>query len=131
MAELAVGTALLSIEILYPVLKQHLNLKKNVEDEIESFEGWLRAMKAFLEDNEDRAECSRWPHHKVEQVRGIAYDIEDVLEEYSLHSSYIFHSNKFTRKVFEIGSSCKGDWLVGKVVYGIWSIASDSPTLLD
>lgn len=107
MAELAVSAALLSFEIIFPVLNQHLNLKKKVKDEIESFEGWLRAMKAFLEDNEDDTERSRLLEDKVEQVRGIAYDIEDLLEEFSLHSSYIFHSNKFTQKAVQAGHNIK------------------------
>lgn len=98
MAEMAVATALGVVQIIIPVLNK-LNLPMDVEKDIESMRSWLTSIKAFVEDNYGR-QGSRTMLDRVEKVRKIAYDIEDVLDDFILHSPpYTFHHYKFTRKI--------------------------------
>ncbi|KAI3456764.1 hypothetical protein Pfo_013427 [Paulownia fortunei] len=98
MAELAVTAALVLAEIVVPLLNK-LNLQEDVQDEIKSMKSWLRSMKAFMEDNHG-SEGSRMLEDQMEKVRDIAYDIEDILEEFVLHSPpYTFHNHRITRRV--------------------------------
>ncbi|XP_020553944.1 disease resistance protein RPM1-like [Sesamum indicum] len=96
MAELAV--ALGSAEIVIRLLSK-FNLQPDVQNEIQGLESWLTSMKAFIEDNDGR-EGSRTLEVQMEKVRDIAYDIENVLEEFFLHSPpYTFHNHTITRTV--------------------------------
>ncbi|CAI9756789.1 unnamed protein product [Fraxinus pennsylvanica] len=114
MAEVALSAALVSLQVALPAISLQLNRKKNDDDEddinnkIENIIRLLKSMKAFIEDNEDLIEHStRLRKDQVEQVRDIAYEIEDVLDEISLHSMHEFRSNKIIRKSFEVGHNMK------------------------
>lgn len=96
MAETAVKAALLLLETVAPHLNK-LNSPKN--DEIKSMQSWLSFINAFLEEHHGR-EGSRLLDDQMHKIRDIAYDIEDVLEEFVLHSPpYTFHHHRFTRKM--------------------------------
>ncbi|KAL0362968.1 UNVERIFIED_CONTAM: Disease resistance protein RPP13 [Sesamum calycinum] len=98
MAEFAIPAALGSAEIVISLLV-NFNLRPDVQREIQDLQSWLRSMKAFLEDNDGR-EGSRTLQDHMEKVRDIAYDIEDVLDEFVLHSPpYTFHNHRITRMV--------------------------------
>ncbi|KAL0306208.1 UNVERIFIED_CONTAM: Disease resistance protein RPP13 [Sesamum radiatum] len=98
MAEFGIPAALGSAEIVVSLLV-NFNLRPDVQREIQDLQSWLRSMKAFLEDNDGR-EGSRTLQDHMEKVRDIAYDIEDVLDEFVLHSPpYTFHNHRITRMV--------------------------------
>ncbi|XP_057765395.1 disease resistance protein RPM1-like [Salvia miltiorrhiza] len=99
MAEVAVASALSVVQIIIPFLTKS-NLTLNVKkDDIESMKRWLRSMQAFMEDNCGR-EGSKRQLDLVDKVRKIAYDIEDVVDDFILHSPlYTFHHYTITRKI--------------------------------
>ncbi|KAK4439657.1 Disease resistance protein RPM1 [Sesamum alatum] len=98
MAELAVAAELGSVQIVMRLLSK-FDLQPDVQTEIQGLESWLRSMKAFIEDNDGR-EGSRTLEDQMEKIRDIAYDIENVLEEFVLHSPpYTFHNHTITRMV--------------------------------
>ncbi|XP_012849297.1 PREDICTED: disease resistance protein RPM1-like isoform X1 [Erythranthe guttata] len=100
MAELAVSAALVLLEIAEPLLSKVI-LQVDLR-EIQSMESWLRYMKALMEDHPD-LKTSRRLEDQVYKVRDIAYDIEDVLEEFMLHSPpYLFHNHGISRTVHNI-----------------------------
>ncbi|KAL0399066.1 UNVERIFIED_CONTAM: Disease resistance protein RPP13 [Sesamum radiatum] len=108
MAELAVAAALGSAEIVIRLLSK-FNLQPDVQSEIQGLLSWLTSMKAFIEDNDGR-EGSRTLEDQMEKVRDIAYDIEDVLEEFVLHSPpYTFHDHTFSPTVHKFAHNvCHG-----------------------
>ncbi|EYU27487.1 hypothetical protein ABFS82_13G154200 [Erythranthe guttata] len=56
-----------------------------------------------MEDQSSGLERGKWLENKVEQVRYIAYDIEDVLDEFVLHSPpYTFHNRHFIRQIHTV-----------------------------
>ncbi|KAL0443233.1 UNVERIFIED_CONTAM: Disease resistance protein RPM1 [Sesamum latifolium] len=98
MAELAVAAALGSAEIVTRLLIK-FNHQPDVQSEIQGLQSWLTSMKAFIEDNDGR-ERSRTLEDQMEKVRDIAYDIENVLEEFVLHSPpYTFHNHTISQTV--------------------------------
>ncbi|KAL0399064.1 UNVERIFIED_CONTAM: Disease resistance protein RPM1 [Sesamum radiatum] len=104
MAEFAVATALGSVQIALALVQNIItsrssNHQPDLQKEIKGLESWLGSMKAFIEDN-DGSEGSRTLQDHMEKVRDIAYDIEDVLDEFVLHSPpYTFHIHTITRTV--------------------------------
>ncbi|CAA3031382.1 disease resistance RPM1-like [Olea europaea subsp. europaea] len=129
MAETAISSALVSLQMALPAISLHLNRKKGDRDEgdmknkIENIIRLLRRMKAFIEDNDDLIEHgSRLRKDQVEQVRDIAYEIEDVLEDVSLHSMYEFRSNKIIRKSFEVSHNIKHGYPLREISDKITSI---------
>ncbi|KAK4439654.1 Disease resistance protein RPM1 [Sesamum alatum] len=105
MAELAVAAALGSVQIALATLqivvplRSKFNNQTDLQNEIKGLESWLRSMKAFTEDNDGR-EGSRTLEDQMEKVGDIACDIEDVLDEFLLHSPpYTFHNHAITRNV--------------------------------
>ncbi|KAL7130725.1 hypothetical protein ABFS83_13G153000 [Erythranthe nasuta] len=98
----AISGALLLIEIITPILSK-LSLQEDVEDGIASMTRWLNSMKGYMEDQSSGVERGKWLENKVEQVRDIAYDIEDVLDEFVLHSPpYMFHNRQFIRQIHTV-----------------------------
>ncbi|KAL8469597.1 hypothetical protein ACS0TY_032444 [Phlomoides rotata] len=96
MAEIAVKAALLLLETVSPYFNK-LNSPKNVD--IKSMQSWLSSMNAFMVDNYGR-EGSKLLDDQMHKIRDIAYDIQDVIEEFVLHSPpYTFHNHKFTRNM--------------------------------
>ncbi|XP_010027152.2 disease resistance protein RPM1 [Eucalyptus grandis] len=73
------------VEKLSMFVEQEVNLLKGVRGEIELIRDEFERMKAFLEHTEsskdDDPELKVW----VKQVRDVAYDVEDILDEYTLN----------------------------------------------
>ncbi|KAK6148202.1 hypothetical protein DH2020_019114 [Rehmannia glutinosa] len=113
MAEIAISSTFVLLEIVPPLIKK-LNLREDVQNEIEILRDWLNSLKAFMEDNYGR-EGSRMLDDQVEKVRKITYDIENVIEEFILHSSqYTFHNHLITQKLHNFAHNVRhGFPLVG------------------
>ncbi|KAG8385970.1 hypothetical protein BUALT_Bualt03G0100500 [Buddleja alternifolia] len=122
MVELAVGATLSLFEIVFR-LGDRLNSRKHVLTEIESMRSWLKSIKAFIEQSDGRDGSSKWLEDKVEQVRDIAYDIEDVLDEILFHTPlYVFHDYKISRKVRNMGHNIKHVFPFRKIIDKIENI---------
>ncbi|KAL0443231.1 UNVERIFIED_CONTAM: Disease resistance protein RPM1 [Sesamum latifolium] len=104
MAEFAVAAALGSAQIALALVQNIITLRSSnhqpdLQKEIKGLESWLGSVKAFIEDNDGR-EGGRTLQDHMEKVRDIAYDIEDVLDEFVLHSPpYTFHNHTISRTV--------------------------------
>lgn len=102
MAELSVTGALISVEMVISLLKQRLHLKNDVIEEVERIKSWLETLQAFIMyHDEDRAVHSKWLDRHVEKVRTIAKEIEDVIEEFELHSQHVSHGTELAQKASE------------------------------
>ncbi|KAL8462089.1 hypothetical protein ACS0TY_033244 [Phlomoides rotata] len=122
MAEVAVTAALVLVEIVSPFL-QNLNSQKNVQKiDISIMKSWLSLMKAFIEENYGR-EGSTMLKVKMDQVRKISYKIEDVLEEFVLHSPpYTFHTHQITRKIHNTAHQLYHNFPLHKILKKIQEI---------
>ncbi|KAL3728002.1 hypothetical protein ACJRO7_032706 [Eucalyptus globulus] len=73
------------VEKLAMFVEQEVNLLKGVRGEIELIRDEFERMKAFLKHTEsskdDDPELKVW----VKQIRDVAYDVEDILDEYTLN----------------------------------------------
>ncbi|XP_060671937.1 disease resistance protein RPM1-like isoform X2 [Ziziphus jujuba] len=87
MAEIALG---LVVDHLIPILFQEASLQKSVHSEVSEIKYELQIIQCFLKDADWRAEnegdttrdgVKVW----VEQVREVSFQIEDVIDEYTLH----------------------------------------------
>ncbi|CAI9767373.1 unnamed protein product [Fraxinus pennsylvanica] len=102
MAELSVTGALVSVEMVISLLSQRLNLKKHIIVEVESIKSWLETLQAFITNHdEDHADHSKWLARHVENVRKIARQIVDVLEEFELHTQHPSRRNELAQKASE------------------------------
>lgn len=84
MAESAVS---LVIDKLAPLLAQGVQLLKGVHKEVVDIKDDLEAIRAFLKDADSKAEregASEGVKVWVKQAREVAYQIEDVIDEYSM-----------------------------------------------
>ncbi|KAK6123403.1 hypothetical protein DH2020_042861 [Rehmannia glutinosa] len=125
MAELAISATLVFLEIVPPLLKK-LHLREDVQKEIVRLRDWLSLMKAFMEDNYGREGSSRILDHQVDKVRNIAYEIEDVIEEFILHSPpYTFHNHFITRKVHNLAHNVRHGFPLFGISEKIASIMRD------
>ncbi|KAF7150141.1 hypothetical protein RHSIM_Rhsim02G0078500 [Rhododendron simsii] len=84
MALVAVSSAINST--LVPFLSREVNLLWNIHSEVSSIKDELESIVSFLKNADSNAESENgeakvW----VQQVRAVAYQIEDVMDEYILH----------------------------------------------
>ncbi|CAK7323871.1 unnamed protein product [Dovyalis caffra] len=85
MAESAVSFA---IDKLVPLLTEEVTLLKGIHEEVVVIKDDLEAIKAFLKDADSKAKkegINEGVKVWVKQAREVAYQIEDVIDEYMLH----------------------------------------------
>jgi disease resistance protein RPM1 len=104
MAEIAVSASLVLAEVAIHFLR---DLKhQHFREEIEKLHTKLRMMIAFLRDM-DGSEINHRQREKVLEVRDVAYDIEDILDEYMRYEQYQLHPYKFARAAYKFKQYCK------------------------
>ncbi|XP_019055038.1 PREDICTED: disease resistance protein RPM1-like isoform X2 [Nelumbo nucifera] len=81
MAESAVGFLL---EHLTSLIEEKVKLLKDVDKDVKSITDELKSIQAFLRDADTQSETNDTVKDWVAQVRNVAYDIEDVLDEFML-----------------------------------------------
>ncbi|XP_042475259.1 disease resistance protein RPM1-like [Macadamia integrifolia] len=84
MAEVAVSSV---ISQLYLLLNQEANFLKGIQGEIEFINDELESMQSFLKDADARGESDDSVKTWVKQVRKVAHDIEDVIDEFMILSA--------------------------------------------
>ncbi|OMP09590.1 putative Disease resistance protein RPM1, partial [Corchorus olitorius] len=105
MAEAAVIAAIFLLEKVGVLYKQ-VNRQKDVKDDIEHIQKWLETIQAYLRDT--RGEVGRdMLRNRIKQLRDIAYDIEDVLDEFQVKYVPHFHQHAFRKKLHDVGQSVK------------------------
>ncbi|XP_022717870.1 disease resistance protein RPM1-like [Durio zibethinus] len=123
MADAAVTAALLLIEKVSSFLAQEVNLKKKLQDNIEDVRNWLRTIHAHLRDV-DGKEGSALQIERSNQLRDIAYDIEDVLDEFQLHVPvpHQFHRHTVSKMAHDAAHSVKHRYALHQLSSGIKGI---------
>ncbi|KAF7113330.1 hypothetical protein RHSIM_RhsimUnG0136900 [Rhododendron simsii] len=108
MALVAVSSAINST--LVPLLSGEVKLLWNIHAEVASVKAELESIRSFLKDAEsspklENERAKNW----VKQVRGLAFQIEDVMDEYVLHLSenkkrrgFIGFLHKLTRSITKL-----------------------------
>ncbi|KAH6778646.1 hypothetical protein C2S51_009958 [Perilla frutescens var. frutescens] len=130
MAEVAVATALGLIQIITPLLST-LNLQTDLKKkDIESMRSWLSSMLAFMEDADmnHRRQRSRTATltDLIGKVRTTAYQIEDVVDDFLLHSPpYTFHRHRASRKLHTFAHTLRHGLPLRGVAEKIASIRKD------
>ncbi|PIA65051.1 hypothetical protein AQUCO_00100495v1 [Aquilegia coerulea] len=92
------------LEKLVALAEQEVELLKDVQDEIEEMKREFQSIKAFLKDADAKVDIDQGVKEWVEQVRDVAYEIEDVLDDY-LFCHYI---KEVDNDVGERHGSCIG-----------------------
>lgn len=87
------STVQFTIELLYPLIKDEVSLLYYLRDQVTGIRDELSSMLALLSDAEERAEDNNSVKEWVKQVRTLAYEIEDVIDEYKLFQK----ENRFGR----------------------------------
>ncbi|KAK2986961.1 hypothetical protein RJ640_004922 [Escallonia rubra] len=107
MAEIAITAALVLVEEAIPYFSHlKLNRVKDLRTEVQYLRTWLKGMQAFLWDQESKGTTESLKH-KVEQARDVAYDIEDVLDEFMLHAFHQHHRHDILNTVHDLSHSVK------------------------
>ncbi|XP_059662341.1 disease resistance protein RPM1-like isoform X2 [Cornus florida] len=97
MAEIAVSVALFFIEEVISYFDNKGNVGSDLQAEVRALGRWLRKAQAHLKDMEG-AESNESLKEHMHQIRDLAYDIEDVLNEYMLCVQHRIHKHKFSNK---------------------------------
>ncbi|XP_021288062.1 disease resistance protein RPM1-like isoform X2 [Herrania umbratica] len=100
MVDAAIAAAISLIENVSSFLDKEVNLKKSVQDDIRDVRNWLRTIQAYLKDMDGKG-GSALQIDRAKQLRDIAYDIEDVLDEFRLHVRHRFSRNKLSQVVHD------------------------------
>ncbi|KAK2986964.1 hypothetical protein RJ640_004925 [Escallonia rubra] len=107
MAEIAIAAAIPLVEEAIRYFNNHkLNRVKDLRTEVQFLGTWLKGMQAFLRDQETKGTTESLKH-KVEQARDVAYDIEDVLDEFMLHAFHQHHRHDIFNTVHDLAHSAK------------------------
>ncbi|KAF3456665.1 hypothetical protein FNV43_RR01319 [Rhamnella rubrinervis] len=92
MAETAVG---LVVDQLIPMLTQEASLLRGIHSQVGDIKDELQSIRCFLRDADRKAE-SESDHTRrdgvkawVEQLRKVAFQIEDVIDEYMFHLGHL------------------------------------------
>ncbi|KAI8012060.1 putative disease resistance RPP13-like protein 3 [Camellia lanceoleosa] len=101
MEGIAVTVALSLVEKVLSSLDR-VPSQKNLRDQVEEVTNSLRTMQAYLRDMEGREGRSWMLKERMKQVRDIAYDTENVLDEIMLHVTYRYHRHRITKKTHEL-----------------------------
>ncbi|TXG68109.1 hypothetical protein EZV62_009384 [Acer yangbiense] len=96
MAESAVSAALILVEEVLSFLEREANLQKDVRGDVQRIKSWLSAIQASLKYMDGKEGDDILKDH-VSQVRDLAYDIEDVLDEFRVHVPTKFHRNRISK----------------------------------
>ncbi|KAF8370257.1 hypothetical protein HHK36_031704 [Tetracentron sinense] len=91
---MAESVVIFVLDMLVPLLEQEVNLLRGVRREIEYIRSELQSIQGFLRDadaREESEEVDAW----VNQVRDIAYDIEDTLDEFMLRLTQLHQRHGF------------------------------------
>ncbi|KAA8527106.1 hypothetical protein F0562_008665 [Nyssa sinensis] len=99
MADIAVTVTLFLVETVVSSLDLW-NFGENLRDEVGHLRTWLSSMQASLRDMEWK-EGNESQKDRIQQVRDVAYDIEDVLDRLMLHAPRRFHRHEFPNRVRE------------------------------
>ncbi|XP_030956041.1 disease resistance protein RPM1-like [Quercus lobata] len=92
MADVAVINLL---DKLTSILLQEASLPGDAHDEIEEIKLELESMRSFLKDAERRMERSESVENWVRQVREVAYEAEDIIDEFMHHKDKEKHKSGF------------------------------------
>ncbi|CAK7349140.1 unnamed protein product [Dovyalis caffra] len=82
---MADGAVSFLLDKLTTILMQNASLLGDARDEIEEIKLELESMKSFLRDAERRKEMSDSVETWVRQVREVAYEVEDIIDEFMHH----------------------------------------------
>ncbi|KAK6230036.1 hypothetical protein QUC31_001554 [Theobroma cacao] len=97
MADAAIAAAIFLIEKVSSFLDKEVKFKKSVQDDIRDVRNWLRTIQAYLKDTNGK-DGSALQKDRAKQLRDIAYDIEDVLDEFRLHVPHHFSRNRLEQR---------------------------------
>ena len=79
---MAYGAVIILLYKLTSILLQEASLLGDAHDEIEEIKLELESMRSFLKDAERRMERSESVENWVRQVREVAYEAEDIIDEF-------------------------------------------------
>lgn len=82
MAERAVTGAIVLLNKLIPILAEEISLLGELRFQVEDIKVELDAMKSFLRDADKKKQSNRVIKNWLDQVRDVAYDVEDLLDEF-------------------------------------------------
>ncbi|KZV36226.1 hypothetical protein F511_14244 [Dorcoceras hygrometricum] len=116
MAELAISAAAsILIELAVPKIQEKLKFNKDLEDDIKIMRDRLGTLHAYVEANDDHRGADRRLDVKVEKVREIAFEIEDVLDEIFLHSAHVRHSHMIIQEARRLGHNIRHRFPVHRI----------------
>ncbi|KAA8527105.1 hypothetical protein F0562_008666 [Nyssa sinensis] len=113
MAEIAITVALFLAEEVLSSL-DIWNLRKNLRGGVENLKTWLNTMQAYLTDMEGN-EGNAVQQDRIKQVRNVAYDIEDLLDELMRHAPRRYHRHEFRNKAREFLHSSLHGFLLHEI----------------
>ncbi|XP_031280356.1 disease resistance protein Pik-2-like [Pistacia vera] len=98
MAEIAVGAAISIINrLINGFLANSQRKEQATVTDFDSIKKCLNTMQAYLKDTEEIREVTEGFKDQVKQVRDLAYEIKDAIEEYMLEVPDHFHEHKITK----------------------------------
>ncbi|XP_030962966.1 disease resistance protein RPM1-like isoform X2 [Quercus lobata] len=92
---MADGAVNFLLDKLTSILLQEASLLGDAYDEIEEIKLELESMRSFLKDAERRIERSKSVETWVRQVREVAYEAEDIIDEFKHHKDMEEHKSGF------------------------------------
>ncbi|KAK0602465.1 hypothetical protein LWI29_033657 [Acer saccharum] len=94
----AVSAALSLVKEVLSFLEQEPNPQKDVSGDVQNIRNWLSTLQSYLKQM-DGKESDDILKDCVSQVRDLAYDIEDVLDEFRVHVPIKFHGHRISTYV--------------------------------
>lgn len=76
--------AVVVVQRIADLLIQELTFLREVKEDVESLQGVLRRIQSFLKDADRKQYQDERVRNWVADIRGVAYDAEDVIESYIL-----------------------------------------------
>ena len=83
------------LDKLTSILLQKASLLGDAHNEIKEIKDELESMRSFLKDAERRMERSELVEPWVSQVREVAYEVEDIIDEFMHHKDREKHKSGF------------------------------------
>ncbi|KAK3007296.1 hypothetical protein RJ639_015755 [Escallonia herrerae] len=109
MADVALAAALvLAEEAVKGFRREELYSTKNVQKVVSEIDGDLEEMQAYLRDMEGK-NLNEVMKQEVIQVRDVAYDVEDVLDEFMLHGNHRIH--KVTKAAYRFAHYVRDNYI--------------------